>query len=141
MASDTRAPTKARAKVALKPGFHLADWMRLTKMGNDLSGLKGGPLRQITKEELAEHSSRYDCWTSYHGKVYNLTTYMDFHPGGDEILMEAAGKDCTDLVVKYHRWVNVESMMAKTLIGTLVDSSIEGIAEEDEEEADKSKHN
>lgn len=45
MASDILPPSdkkgKAREKVALKPGFHLTDWMRLTQHANDLSGRQG----------------------------------------------------------------------------------------------------
>lgn len=29
--------------------------------------------------------------------VYNVSAYMDFHPGGEEELMKAAGIDGTDL--------------------------------------------
>lgn len=29
--------------------------------------------------------------------VYNVTPYMDYHPGGEEELMKAAGIDGTDL--------------------------------------------
>ncbi len=31
------------------------------------------------------------------GMVYNVSAYMDFHPGGEEELMRAAGIDSTDL--------------------------------------------
>ena len=31
------------------------------------------------------------------GMVYNVTPYMDYHPGGEEELMKAAGKDGTEL--------------------------------------------
>lgn len=31
------------------------------------------------------------------GLVYNVTPYMDYHPGGEEELMKAAGIDGTDL--------------------------------------------
>ncbi len=31
------------------------------------------------------------------GMVYNVSAYMDFHPGGEEELMRSAGIDSTDL--------------------------------------------
>lgn len=40
--------------------------------------------------------------------VYNISAYMDFHPGGEEELMKAAGIDGTDLFDqvnnKFIRW-------------------------------------
>lgn len=33
----------------------------------------------------------------FSGMVYNVTPYMDYHPGGEEELMKAAGIDGTDL--------------------------------------------
>lgn len=31
------------------------------------------------------------------GKIYDITKYMDYHPGGRKKLMEAAGADGTSL--------------------------------------------
>ena len=31
------------------------------------------------------------------GSVYNVTHYMEYHPGGEAELMKGAGKDATDL--------------------------------------------
>ena len=125
MASDTRPPVNKNGKVrenfGLKQGFHLTDWMKLTQSTTiDLSGLKGGTLIKITPSQLAQHSSKYDCWTSFKGKVYNISNYLQYHPGGEKYLMQGAGKDCTDLVRKYHSWVNIESMMLKCLIGHMI---------------------
>lgn len=33
----------------------------------------------------------------FSGLVYNVTPYMDYHPGGEDELMKAAGIDGTDL--------------------------------------------
>ena len=45
---------------------------------------------------MASHSSREDVWMSIHGKVYDISKYLDDHPGGEEVLMDRAGKDATE---------------------------------------------
>ncbi|KTG31317.1 hypothetical protein cypCar_00027612 [Cyprinus carpio] len=105
-------------KVALKPGHSLLDWIRLTKSGRDLTGLRGR-LIEVTEEELKKHNTRNDCWTCIRGMVYNVSAYMDFHPGGEEELMRAAGIDSTELFDQVHRWVNYESMLKECLVGRM----------------------
>ncbi|XP_030638341.1 cytochrome b5 reductase 4 [Chanos chanos] len=109
---------QSRNKVALKPGHSLMDWIRLTKSGRDLTGLRGR-LIEVTEEELKKHNTRNDCWTCIRGMVYNVSAYMDFHPGGEEELMRAAGIDGTDLFDQVHRWVNYESMLKECLVGRM----------------------
>ncbi len=53
------------------------------------------------------------------GKVYNISPYLRFHPGGVPILMKAAGKDGTTLFMKYHSWVNADALLEKCLVGLL----------------------
>jgi hypothetical protein len=43
-------------------------------------------------------------------QVYNLTPYLQYHPGGVDILVKTAGKDCTALFNRYHAWVNLEGI-------------------------------
>ena len=45
---------------------------------------------------MAEHDKREDVWMSIHGKVYNVTKYLEDHPGGEEVLLDRAGKDATE---------------------------------------------
>ncbi|CAG9804187.1 unnamed protein product [Chironomus riparius] len=105
-----------RNKVALKPGFSLVGWIRLTNSGQDLIGGRKG---SISLEELKRHDQIDDCWMAIRGKVYNVTRYMDYHPGGSEQLMRGAGKDATSLFDEYHAWVNIEQLLAKCFIGPL----------------------
>jgi cytochrome b involved in lipid metabolism len=53
-------------------------------------------LARFTKEDVAMHSTEKDCWTIISGKVYDLTSYIPRHPGGDDILL-ACGTDGTSL--------------------------------------------
>jgi len=48
--------------------------------------------------------------------------------------MKGAGKDCTALFDKYHKWVNCESILGKCLLGVLADESVTSITEVEEEE-------
>lgn len=50
-------------------------------------------LSGITYAELASHNTRVDCWHAYSGKVYNVTPFLKYHPGGVGEMMRAAGKD------------------------------------------------
>nr|XP_061804519.1 cytochrome b5 reductase 4-like isoform X2 [Nerophis lumbriciformis] len=107
-----------RTKVALKPGHSLMDWIRFSKSGKDLTGLRGR-LMEVTQDELQKHNTRNDCWTCIRGLVYNVSPYMDYHPGGEDELMKAAGIDGTDLFDQVHRWVNYESMLKECLVGRM----------------------
>jgi cytochrome b involved in lipid metabolism len=53
-------------------------------------------------------------------KVYNVTAYLPFHPGGEKEMMRGVGRDGTKLFMEFHAWVNPESMLDKCLIGFLV---------------------
>lgn len=114
----TPSGQSGRNKVALKPGHSLMDWIRFSKSGKDLTGLRGR-LIEVTQEELQKHNKREDCWTCIRGMVYNVTPYMDYHPGGEDELMRAAGIDGTDLFDQVHRWVNYESMLKECLVGRM----------------------
>ncbi|XP_053795750.1 cytochrome b5 reductase 4 isoform X1 [Vidua chalybeata] len=108
----------ALRNVPLKPGRSLMDWIRLTKSGKDLTGLKGR-LIEVTEDELSKHNKKEDCWICIRGFVYNVTPYMEYHPGGEDELMKAAGTDGTDLFDQVHRWVNYESMLKECLVGRM----------------------
>ena len=39
-------------------------------------------MKKITMEEVQRHRTKADAWTVLGGKVYNITPYLKFHPGG-----------------------------------------------------------
>ena len=94
------------------------DWVRLGSK-TDLSGT-GGKRILVTPTELAKHNTVDDAWMCIRGQVYNVTPYMEYHPGGVDELMRGAGKDATALFDEVHNWVNYRSMLAKCQVGQLV---------------------
>ncbi|KAK8957107.1 Delta(8)-fatty-acid desaturase [Platanthera zijinensis] len=109
-----------RAKVPFEKGYSQMDWLKLTRTHPDLAGLQGQTNRRlITMDEVKKHKTEGSIWTVLKGRVYNISLYMKFHPGGVDMLMMAAGKDCTSLFNKHHPWVNSEFLLEKCLVGVL----------------------
>jgi cytochrome b involved in lipid metabolism len=52
--------------------------------------------KEIGFAELCRHSAYDDLWLAIDGIVYDVTPFMDDHPGGGDIMLSAAGKDGTD---------------------------------------------
>ena len=55
---------------------------------------KGRPF--ISLATMGKHADREDVWMSIHGKVYDITKYLEDHPGGEEVLLDRAGKEATE---------------------------------------------
>nr|CAH8825450.1 unnamed protein product [Trichobilharzia regenti] len=86
----------------------------------------------ITLEELARHNSKETgVWVSFKGKVYDVTSFVDEHPGGDKILL-AAGSDVGPFwsVYAFHYEEHVLKILNKYYIGEL-----EQLDQSDEEES------
>jgi cytochrome b involved in lipid metabolism len=47
----------------------------------------------ITLAQVAEHNSRTSCWSVVHGNVYNLTSWIPNHPGGEQRILGMCGVD------------------------------------------------
>uniref|UniRef100_A0A7S2MKF3 Cytochrome b5 heme-binding domain-containing protein n=1 Tax=Octactis speculum TaxID=3111310 RepID=A0A7S2MKF3_9STRA len=52
-------------------------------------------IKQLPNRCAASHNSRNDCWVVVHGRAYDVTSYLEAHPGGESIVLEYAGKDAT----------------------------------------------
>jgi len=62
-----------------------------------------GPLRtDLTMSEVARHNSRDDAWICIEGRAYDVTSYVEKHPGGWLPISDLAGKDVTDAFANYH---------------------------------------
>ncbi|EIE91857.1 hypothetical protein RO3G_16568 [Rhizopus delemar RA 99-880] len=119
VAATTKQP-RLREKVILEPGHSALDWAKLKSSGKDLRGVP--QLGRYTLEDLKEHKTQEDAWTAIQGKVYNITPYLKFHPGGVKDLMRCAGKDGTRLFMLTHSWVNTDYLLDQCMVGFLVPS-------------------
>lgn len=56
----------------------------------------------LTMDEVARHGQATDCWSVVDGRVYDLTTWIDQHPGGVGPIEGMCGVDATDAFTAMH---------------------------------------
>lgn len=78
-------------------------------------------MTEISSEELSKHSVYKNCWVAVEGSVYDISSYIDEHPGGD-IILAGAGTDATVLFNHYHilNDARARAVLNKMKIGVLV---------------------
>ena len=82
--------------------------------------------KTFTFEEIAKHNNRNDCWIIVHGKVYDVTPFLDDHPGGDESLILSTGKDATIDFEDVGHSDSAIDMMQKFFVGKMDTSTVPG---------------
>lgn len=50
----------------------------------------------LTRTEVETHNQEENLWLILNNSVYNVTNYLAKHPGGQEVILEHAGKDATE---------------------------------------------
>lgn len=83
-----------------------------------------------TWEEVSKHNQETDLWIVYKDGVYDLTKFYKEHPGGEEVLIDLAGKDatkCFDDIGHSGEAIQLrESYKIGTVTGSAVESSTSG---------------
>lgn len=46
-----------------------------------------------TLAQVATHATASDCWTAVNGSVYDVTSWISRHPGGQRAILSMCGKD------------------------------------------------
>jgi len=80
-------------------------------------------LKEYTEEEIAKHNTVQDCWLIIgedgDKKVYDVTKYLDDHPGGPEIILDLAGQDANEDFEDIGHSTDARKVMEQYLIGKL----------------------
>jgi hypothetical protein len=48
-----------------------------------------------TLSDVKRHNKKSDCWVVLNGKVYDMTAFLNKHPGGPEPILSWAGRDAS----------------------------------------------
>ncbi|KAG5932359.1 hypothetical protein E4U53_001370 [Claviceps sorghi] len=55
-------------------------------------------LPTFTRAQVESHNSASSCYVTIGSKVYDVTDFVDDHPGGGSLVLEYAGKDVQDIL-------------------------------------------
>ncbi|KAF3334259.1 cytochrome b5-like protein [Carex littledalei] len=80
----------------------------------------------FTLGEVAKHNTSKDCWLVIGGKVYDVTKFLEDHPGGDDVLISSTAKDATDDFEDVGHSTTARSMMDEYYVGDIDTSTIPG---------------
>eukprot|EP01018_Ginkgo_biloba_P024475 Gb_08648 [translate_table: standard] len=76
-------------------------------------------MKVFSAEEVKNHNNEGDCWLVIHGKVYDVSKFMDEHPPGGYILVEVGGTDATKDFEDVGHSEETRQMMEKFVIGVI----------------------
>ena len=83
------------------------------------------PNKEFTLEEVAKHNTKSDCWCVVKNGVLNLTSFLGNHPGGEDSILNFAGKDATESFDMLHEDNVVKRYAKDCVLGVLKDKKPE----------------
>lgn len=95
-----------------------------TPGGAEMEDTKGIPganaeLSALTAAEVSKHSSSSSCWMTMGQKVYNITNYLPYHPGGVGEILPYCGKDGGAAFAGLPHSKNASNILASYYIGNV----------------------
>ncbi|KAL8871113.1 MAG: hypothetical protein Q9198_007482 [Flavoplaca austrocitrina] len=60
--------------------------------------MPGRPLPTILSSDVASRNTEKSCYVTMGTKVYDITLFLDTHPGGGDLILEYGGKDVTEIM-------------------------------------------
>jgi cytochrome b involved in lipid metabolism len=86
-----------------------------TTTGEVTSGTKS-----FSATDIATHKDATSCYTSISGAVYDLTAWINMHPGGKQNIISICGIDGTQAFVEqHHNGKKFLNILGRFKIGTL----------------------
>ncbi|KAL9713065.1 hypothetical protein Ac2012v2_004306 [Leucoagaricus gongylophorus] len=71
----------------------------------------------VTADQLRAHKTRDGLYILLHGKVYDVTKFLDEHPGGDEVILAEACQDATEAFEDVGHSDEARALLPDMLVG------------------------
>ncbi|KAK4705069.1 L-lactate dehydrogenase (cytochrome), partial [Phenoliferia sp. Uapishka_3] len=91
------------------------------------------------EQDVGAHRTKDDCWIILDGQVWDVTEFLEQHPGGGEVIVKHAGQDVSELFKPIHPPRTLEIQSGTTdlikLMGVVDPATVTKKAPMDAEEA------
>jgi len=77
--------------------------------------------KKYSLKEVEAHKDKKSCWIVISDNVYDVTKFLEEHPGGEEVLLEQAGKDATENFEDVGHSTDARTMMKDYLVGEIIE--------------------
>ncbi|KAK6208307.1 hypothetical protein LQW54_006930 [Pestalotiopsis sp. IQ-011] len=84
-------------------------------------------LPTLTQAEIESHNSSKSCYVTVGQNVYDITDFLEGHPGGPELILDWAGKDITEILkdeVSHTHSDSAYEILEESLVGFVVNDKI-----------------
>jgi len=78
--------------------------------------------KEYTIAEVRAHNTKGEPWLTIHDKVYDVSKFLDEHPGGEEVLLEQAGRNATEHFEDVGHSSDARELMKQYYIGDIVEA-------------------
>ncbi|CZT25301.1 probable cytochrome b5 [Ramularia collo-cygni] len=75
--------------------------------------------KEFTFSDVAEHTSKKDLYMIVHDKVYDVGSFVDEHPGGEEVMLDVGGQDATEAFEDVGHSDEAREILDGLLVGNL----------------------
>ncbi|KAF2493646.1 cytochrome b5, partial [Lophium mytilinum] len=75
--------------------------------------------KDYTYAEVSDHNSPGDALLVIEGKVYDISTFAEDHPGGEPIILDQAGSDATEAFRDVGHSDDARAILRTLLVGIL----------------------
>ncbi|XP_025415515.1 cytochrome b5 isoform X2 [Sipha flava] len=78
-------------------------------------------VKKYSMAEVREQADAKNPWMVINDSIYDVKEFLNDHPGGEEVLLEQAGKDATEEFEDVGHSSDARELMQKYKIGELVE--------------------
>lgn len=75
--------------------------------------------QELTYADVLSHAGKEDLFMVINENVYDVTSFVDEHPGGEEVLLDVGGQDATEAFEDVGHSDEAREILNRLKIGTL----------------------